>query len=104
MKTFEVKGFWGFTGFIFMASMAVLVGASVPISVTWITWNALVSDIFSGPTIAFWQAALLTAAFAVAFKIVFQPEIAIHIKRVKSAEELENVLHTLHKPDPSKKS
>ncbi len=98
MKTFEIKGFWGFVLFAIVAIVAVSLAVAVPITMTWVSWNALVFELFQGPEIAFWQAALLTTIIAVSLKIIFQPQISFQVKRVKSPEDLNKNLY-LNKPD-----
>ncbi len=91
MKTFEVKGFWGFLLFSIVSILLVSAVVTLPISFTWVAWNAIVGEAFNGPLIEFWQAIILTAAIGVAFKIIFQPQISIQVKRVKSPDELRNL-------------
>lgn len=104
MRTFEIKGFWGFVLFTIVSLFLISIAVAIPVSVTWVTWNALVGEVMKGPMIEFWQAAILTAAFGVLFKIVFQPKICLNIKRVKSAEDLEKQLRKLNnEQDPTQK-
>lgn len=102
MRTFEIKGFWGFILFAVMGVAALAVVLGLPISFIWIAWNAIVGDVFHGPLIAFWQAIILTAIFAVAFRIIFQPQISFQFKRVKSPDELDKHLHPLKEQDSPK--
>lgn len=102
MKTFEIKGFWGFLFFTVVSLVLLAVAIALPISFVWVCWNAVVGEICSGPMIEFWQAAILTAAIGVALYILFQPQISFQVKRVKSPEDLEKHLHNLKKPDSSK--
>lgn len=102
MKTIEIKGFWGFVGFAVMSLLFFVAIMGIPVSVTWVIWNALVGEVFHGPMIAFWQAAILTTIFAVAFKIIFQPQISFQVKRVKNPEDLDKHLHRLKEQDSPK--
>jgi hypothetical protein len=102
MRTFEIKGFWGFILFGLMSLVALILALTLPISFVWVAWNAFVGELFHGPMIAFWQAAILTAILAIAFKIVFQPQISFQIKRVKSPDDLDKHLRKLKEQDSSK--
>jgi hypothetical protein len=83
----EIKGFWGMVVFLGMGLLALALVVTLPVGVIWITWNALVSEVAGGPMIAFWQAAILTVALGVALRIVFQPTLAIQVKRVQNSQE-----------------
>ncbi len=102
MRTFEIKGFWGFITFTIFGLLALTVAISLPVSVIWVIWNAIIGEIFHGPMIAFWQAGLLTAIFAIILKIMFQPQISFQVKRVKTSEELDKNIYKLKKPDSGK--
>lgn len=99
MRTFEIKGFWGFVLFAVTSLIVISLLVLLPVSFFWVSWNAIVGEVFHGPMISFWQAILLTAIFAVAFKIVFQPQISFQIKRVKSPDDLDAQLRKLKEKD-----
>lgn len=92
MKSFEVKGFWSLVVLVVLALIALAVAITFPVSFVWVLWNALVGEMFHSPMISFWQAGILTLALAVAFKIVFQPEIGFEVKAFRSKEEAEKAL------------
>lgn len=102
MKTFEIKGFWGFVFFTIVGITLLLLIISIPVTFVWVGWNAIVGEVFHGPMIEFWQAAILTAAIAVTCKIIFQPQISVQFKRVKSQEEIEKQLRKLKEQDSRK--
>ncbi len=102
MRTYEIKGFWGFILFTLVSLSLLTVIIVVPVGATWITWNAIVGDVCHGPIIAFWQAALLTASMAIAFKIIFQPQISFQIKKVKSVDPTDKKLQKFKGQDSSK--
>lgn len=88
MKTFEIKGFWGFVVFGLMSLLMLSVAVTLPVSFVWVAWNAFVGEIFHGPMLTFWEAALLTAIIAVSLKIIFQPQISFQIKRIKGPDDV----------------
>jgi hypothetical protein len=89
MKVFEIKGFKGFVLFLLTSVVMLSLMIFLPVSFCWVTWNAVVGEIFHGPMISFWQAILLTAIVGLALYIVFQPEISFQFKRVESSDELD---------------
>lgn len=102
MKTFEIKGFWGFIIFTVVSLVVLSLAVTIPISISWVTWNAIIGEVLHGPMIEFWQAAILTAAIAVACQIVFQPQISVNVKRVKSPDELDKHLRNFKEQDSAK--
>lgn len=99
MKTFEIKGFWGFVFFAVISLLILTAVVTVPISFVWVSWNAIVGEVFKGPMIAFWQAAILTAILAISFHIVFQPQVSFQVKRVKTPDDLEKHIRKLKEQD-----
>ncbi|MCA9807191.1 MAG: hypothetical protein KC476_04475 [Cyanobacteria bacterium HKST-UBA06] len=81
MKFYEIKGFWGLAHFIVMAALVLSCLTLVPILLTMVTWNAVMGDLLEGPTIGFWQAALLAAALMLGAHMVFKPEIEFKFYR-----------------------
>lgn len=103
MKTYEIKGFWGFLFFTLVSGALLLLVIAIPVSFTWVAWNAIVGEVFHGPMIEFWQAIILTAAIAVAFQILLKPRLFIQVKRVKSPDELQKQLRKLKEGQDSSK-
>jgi len=91
MKAIEIRGFFGLLLFIAMAIVTVILAITIPSTVTWVTWNAIIGELFRGPMIHFWQAIILTAILGIAVKLIFQPQINFQFKRVSSPEELEEL-------------
>jgi hypothetical protein len=103
MKAVEIRGFFGMVLFIAMALGTLILAITIPSTVTWVTWNAIIGELFRGPMIHFWQAIILTTIIGIVVKLIFQPQINFQFKRVTSAEELEELRKRYdkdsHKPD-----
>src|SRR5689334_20116171 len=99
MKTFEIKGFWGFLFFAFMSIVILFITATLPVAFTWVAWNAFVGELFHGPLIDLWQAVILAAILGISLMLLFQPKVSFQIKRVQSPEELEKHLQHLREKD-----
>ena len=85
MRTVEIKGFRGLLAFVAIALLVGSMAVAIPVSVVWVTWNAMIGELLHGPMLAFWQAIVLTAILAITYKLLFQPQISLQVKRVKNA-------------------
>lgn len=105
MNAFEVKNWQELLLLIVMTlvTLAVLIG--LPNALTWVTWNAILGDVFKGPYIDFIQALPLTLAFFIVCGLILKPELKLEIHQSKSPEEMEKAkkrFEAKHK-DPSLK-
>ena len=89
MNAFEIKNWQQLVVLVFMTVLLLLTLIGLPNLMTWISWNALVGDLFNGPYISFVQALPLTLSFFGFLYLSVRPQIQLEIHKANSSEEAE---------------
>lgn len=92
MQVFEVKGFTGFVKLVAAIVGVLFVFIALPSLFLMVAWNAIVFEGFQGPLIDWYQGVLLWLIMAVAFKVIFNPEIHLEFKKIDDPKNLDKDL------------
>ena len=104
MSAFEVKNFRDLLMLLGLVLFVLAVAIGLPTAFTWITWNALVGDLFQGPYIAFVEAIPLALFGYVVLLLISRPEIKFEVHQTKSPEDKETLLRRFGSNSPEGKS